>query len=149
MAWAFAMIFTTSATSAQSNASCTTFSEIGGRSSENDLTDVASALFPGGHLGTSKDEHQGTCEISSSDQYALTCTWQFPYRSELATNRFDTVRGLISACSDDPAGFTKDQNVNHPDYYEAYYYGAGNNTLSASIKDKGALQKTLVFLRMK
>jgi hypothetical protein len=146
---ASALVFMANGATAQSSPFCTTLNGLGHRSPENNQTLIASDLFSKSDLGASAIEHQGECQISDSGQYVLTCTWQFPYRSELAAGRFEAVRNLIAECADDPANVTKDQNVNHPDYYEAYYYGMGNHTLSASIKDKGALQKTLVFLRMK
>lgn len=147
--WASVLVSLTSGASAQSSAFCTTLNGLGDHSSEKGQTLTASELFPDSDLGASAIEHQGDCQISSSGQYVLTCTWQFPYRSEFAAARFEAIRELIAKSADDPADVTKDQNVNHPDYYEAYYYDMGNHVLSASIKDKGALQKTLVFLRMK
>ena len=70
------MLFLASAASAQSNAFCTTLYGLENRTSDSDLTLVASELFPESNLGTPHAEHQGDCKVSSSDQYALTCTWQ-------------------------------------------------------------------------
>jgi len=93
------------------------------------------------------DPHPASCELSSSSQYVLTCTWQFPYHSPVATDNFRKLQNIIKACVNGSANFTRDQNVNHPDYYEAYYIDFRDHILSVTIKDKIGLQNTFIFLR--
>lgn len=138
-----------SASIAQAGSFCTKLEEIAKYPSAHTQTITPSVLFPESFSKPAIAASEAACKISATSQYMLTCTWQFSYRAAEATSTFDTLRGLAQSCADDPAGFTKDQNVNHPDYYEAYYFGFNENTLSVSIKDKGALQKTYVVLRMK
>ncbi|SLN72334.1 hypothetical protein ROA7450_04030 [Roseovarius albus] len=76
------------------------------------------------------------------------CNQPFPYRSEKAVNAFAALNDSIQTCLGSSAGPTQDQAVNHPDSYVLYQYVVENMKVSASLKDKAALQQTIVFLRI-
>lgn len=91
---------------------------------------------------------QGICTTSLdlSGARALNCRWPFAYRAKAATETFlllvdDTARCLNTD------GLT-DQGVNHPDSYDLRTFNTDSAQVSISIKDKGALQQTFIFLRV-
>ena len=75
---------------------------------------------------------------------SLHCMWAFAYRSEAATQAFETLLNQIGKCGGDSA--VQDQDVNHPDFYDLRLFSVADNTVGVSLKDKGALSQTLVFL---
>lgn len=134
---------------AYSNPICPVLEELAKHPPAYDQTVPSATLFSRSDLSPEMNKNPANCEVSSSSQYLLTCTWQFPYRSPVATDSFTELRNLIAGCIDDPSGVTKDQNVNHPDYYEAYFFDFRHHVLSVAIKDKVGLGSTFVFMRMK
>jgi hypothetical protein len=71
------------------------------------------------------------------------CNWSFGYRSDQAEQVF---QGLINVMAPD-ATMTTDSSVNHPDAYDLRMFDRGGQEFAVSLKDKGALQQTLVFVR--
>lgn len=74
------------------------------------------------------------------------CAWGFAYRSAAATMVFEDVLTRIAAC-----GTPIDQTgpeVSHPDSYDLRQFQVDDKTVSVSLKDKGALAQTYVFLRV-
>ena len=106
-------------------------------------------LFMGNEATPTLTTNPTQCVVSMSGQYKLACMWAFPFRADAAQTGLTELRAAIDVCVDDTGSYSRDQAVNHPDYYDAHYYGYGDHVLSASLKDKGALQQTLVFLRVK
>ncbi len=76
------------------------------------------------------------------------CALEFPYRSAAATATFDTLLDEMTQCLGPTASVTTDQSVNHPDAYDLREFKLDGRSYAVSIKDKGALQQTLVFLRV-
>ena len=147
--WISILVLGVHTASAQSGTFCSVLERHIGQLPGHDYTMSSEELFSAGDLGEVLDLNPASCEILPSSQNPLSCTWQFPYRSDDAAEGFSQLRDLIDICVSDPTDFIKDQNVNHPDYYEAYHYEWLGHTVSVSIKDKSGLQETLVFLRIK
>ena len=76
------------------------------------------------------------------------CVLEFSYRSEDAARVFEALVQEITACVGRSATVTTDQSVNHPDAYDLREFQNGTQAYAVSIKDKGALQQTLVFVRV-
>lgn len=87
-----------------------------------------------------------TQSLSGSKTYH--CTWQFPYRAAGAHGTFDAFNRTLRECLGDPAPSSRDQRVNHPDFYDLRQYRFDEVEVAVSIKDKSALQKTHLFLRV-
>ena len=94
------------------------------------------------------DGTEGTCSTSLelSGARAQNCRWPFTYRAPEATEAFDAVLKATAACLGvQPVA---DQDVNHPDSYDLRTFHTDTAQVAVSIKDKGALQQTYVFLRI-
>lgn len=93
---------------------------------------------------------KATCGTSLSLAGArdLNCHWVFPYRSETATEAFEAVIAEMSACLGAGVVQSTDQRVNHPDAYDLRLFEVDGQEFAVSLKDKGALQQTLVFVRI-
>jgi hypothetical protein len=76
------------------------------------------------------------------------CNWTFPYRAPEAEIAFETVVADMTACLGPQAVMSKDQSVNHPDAYDLRMFRLDGQEFAVSLKDKGALQQTLVFIRV-
>ena len=61
---------------------------------------------------------------------------------------FDGLLTAVAQCADQDIAPTTDQAVNHPDFYDLRIFTMNNVEVGLSIKDKGGLQKTYVFLRV-
>lgn len=84
--------------------------------------------------------------LTTTSQEGLSCHWTFPYRSDAAKAFAEAMWQTIQQCrSGSPR--EPDQNVNHPDSYELRQWDTGQAIYSLSVKDKGALGLTLVFVR--
>ena len=77
--------------------------------------------------------------------WSVTCGWGYAYRSDDASEAFHVLLDLIEVCGryigEDTA------QVNHPDSYALHMFSIQETQISVSIKDKGALAQTWVFLR--
>jgi hypothetical protein len=95
---------------------------------------------------------QGTAHCDTSLALGGTrnvhCVLEFAYRSEGATRAFEALVAEVTACIGPAATITLDQSVNHPDAYDLREFEEGGRSYAVSIKDKGALQQTLVFVRV-
>ncbi len=70
--------------------------------------------------------------------------WQFDYRAAEAEVAFNALLDQMRRCA--PEAGTEDQGVNHPDFYDLRLFRVEGREVGVSLKDKGALQQTLVFL---
>ena len=78
---------------------------------------------------------------------ALACRWTFDLGAPASRALFEDMRARIGACSKlDRA--ERDQGVNHPDFYDAWVFPLAATKVMVSIKDKSALEKTYVVLRL-
>ena len=76
------------------------------------------------------------------------CGWEFPYRAERAYETFDEfVRG-VDDCIGQRAALHSDHSVNHPDFYDLRRFELEQTDVSVSVKDKAALGRTIVFIRV-
>ena len=91
---------------------------------------------------------QGTCTTSLdlTGARALNCRWPFDYRAKAATDTFTALLDATTMCLN--AEGLSDQGVNHPDSYDLRTFDTETAQVSISIKDKGALQQTFIFLRV-
>jgi len=62
--------------------------------------------------------------------------------------KFEATKQGLAACLGPDAKETTDQIVNHPDAYDLREFELDGSTYAVSLKDKGALQQTYVFLRV-
>lgn len=78
---------------------------------------------------------------------ALFCYSEHPFRSETALIRAEQLETELSACFA-AVPTIADVTVNHPDSYDVRHFNVQGARISLSVKDKGALGKTLIFLRI-
>ena len=92
----------------------------------------------------------GICgfSIDMSGRHSAHCRWAFAYRAQAAMDAFSDALDALSACVDRPGPGVKDAAVNHPDSYDLRLFRHAGGTIGLSIKDKVALQKTFVMLRV-
>ena len=83
-----------------------------------------------------------------SGQRDFYCSWEYQFREQAAQDRFDALQLAITECFAGDLSVRNDPDVNHPDFYDLRQYRRGTLALSVSLKDKGDLQKTYVFLRI-
>ena len=76
------------------------------------------------------------------------CGWPFAYRSDAASEAFERLNDAVSDCLGPETVATRDQSVNHPDFYDLRLYQVGEREIGVSLKDKAGLQETYVFLRV-
>jgi hypothetical protein len=76
------------------------------------------------------------------------CAIDFPFRARPANQAFDALSKAVMSCQGVTRREFTDQTVNHPDSYDLRLFDSPFGTVSLSLKDKGALQKTYVFLRV-
>mgnify|MGYP001804873815 CR=1 FL=1 len=92
--------------------------------------------------------HPATCRVArEADGEALFCFSEHGFRSENATETAARLERTLIGCFGEGVTITLDDEVNHPDSYVAKTFAKDSGALSLSVKDKGALGKTLVFLR--
>ncbi len=105
---------------------------------------VTSLALPSPLVGTSSCQ----TSLALSGGQSQTCGWAFAYRSEAAQQAFDAVLDALVLCLGKHAAVRKDTAVNHPDFYDLRLFRSETAEIAVSIKDKGALQETYVFLRV-
>jgi hypothetical protein len=76
------------------------------------------------------------------------CGWEFPYRAKPAYDTFDALVRGMNDCIGRHATLHSDRSVNHPDYYALRRYQTAQAEVSVSVKDKSALSRTFVFIRV-
>lgn len=74
------------------------------------------------------------------------CYWRYDFRSDAARDAFRHWSDLLRACADGPVT-VEGAAVNHPDSFDQITAQVQGRAVSLSLKDKGALGQTLVFLR--
>lgn len=113
------------------------------------LADLAATGFASGNPGAELTEVE-SCDLSRNVGGSQTylCSWAFPYRAPGAAAVFDMLDRTIPVCIRGATAMPEDSSVNHPDSYELSSYRRGNVVISASLKDKAAISKSLVFLRI-
>ena len=92
---------------------------------------------------------KGECGASTfmSGVRSAHCAWSFSYRSRDATQAFQSLSQSLATCGDLVVPKKAAKGVNHPDSFEQHLFKVDGGYVSVSLKDKGALQQTYVFLR--
>lgn len=75
------------------------------------------------------------------------CYWSFDYREPAAVAAFEAIITALTECLGPDAKRASDLGVNHPDSYDLRLFDSADRQFAVSLKDKAALQQTLVFLR--
>lgn len=89
-----------------------------------------------------------TCQTAQQTTgEVLYCYSEHAFRSETALNQAQRLEEGLTACFG-AIQTTADVTVNHPDSYDARHFDVTGARISLSVKDKGALGRTLVFLRI-
>lgn len=78
--------------------------------------------------------------------HSVDCRWSYPYRDILARHAFEDLLAMVMQCTDEEI-VEDGARVNHPDSYDLRQFRLGESVVSLSLKDKGALGQSLVFLR--
>lgn len=101
-------------------------------------------------LPNGTEDQQADCRttLSLGGGRDLNCNWSFAYRSEAALAAFESVIAEVTECLGPDAVQSTDQQVNHPDAYDLRMFQVDGQEFAVSLKDKGALQQTLIFLRV-
>ncbi len=112
--------------------------------------DMARVARSGGALGLPDSDMIAECSASLilGGGQQVQCGWPFAYRSDEATAAFDRLNETVAACLGPDAASSRDQSVNHPDFYDLRLYHIAGRQTAVSLKDKAALQRTYVFLRI-
>lgn len=76
------------------------------------------------------------------------CAWAFQFREIAAKNAYNLLNQHVAECFGNNKAGLLDKQVNHPDTYQQRQHEIGPVKLSISIKDKGALQETYVFMNV-
>ena len=74
------------------------------------------------------------------------CFVAYDFRSEEARQEFNALGELLEICAEAPV-VREGALVNHPDSYTQVTAQVEGRSVSLSLKDKGALGQTLIFLR--
>lgn len=114
----------------------------------NTLCDDLNALGDAGTLALPQGEATCRASLAMSGARHLHCSLEFAYRAPAATAAFDALSDALAACLGPDATMVSDMSVNHPDAYDLRVFTARGREYGVSIKDKGALQQTLVFVRV-
>ena len=85
-------------------------------------------------------------DISGRQQYH--CQWEFDYRSQNTYETFNQLIEAMQSCFENQAVARKDQGVNHPDTYDQRQFDLEDVVITVSLKDRAALSRTFVFLRV-
>lgn len=85
--------------------------------------------------------------LTLSEGRQLHCHWPHTYRAASAQAQFDALVALTTDCLGAGALEPQDLAVNHPDFYDLRQFSDAAGGVSISLKDKGALQQTYVFMR--
>lgn len=79
---------------------------------------------------------------------AYHCAWGFAYRDAGAAAAFEAIDRSLQACFGERARMSGDDRVNHPDSYDLRRYRLGEVEVALSLKDKSALSRTYIFVRV-
>lgn len=105
-----------------------------------------------GNRGISPMSGAETCDQSLTLEggRAFHCAWRFAYREAEAGEAFRTMADKLSRCTTltTRAEAGTGPRVNHPDSYDLIEFNTPRGLIALSLKDKGALQRSYVFLRI-
>lgn len=115
-----------------------------------DLLAFAGAEQIGAKIEITKQSGSATCTLARSHLMppAAHCNWAYPFRSPQATGAFEALFDEVAVCLGPDATPTSDDGVNHPDTYDLRRFEGQGMAVDVSLKDKGALQQSYVFLKV-
>ena len=95
-----------------------------------------------------KGPGDATCTqyLSENGLFGASCHWSFDYRDPRAKDHALTWWYSVRQCRTG-AQSGPDVQVNHPDSYDLLTWVTRRGAYAVSVKDKGALGQTLVFVR--
>ncbi|MCP5071700.1 MAG: hypothetical protein GY947_00185 [Rhodobacteraceae bacterium] len=134
---------------AQSGTFCEGIAEIAEPSPQTSPAALLQGLLFDTELAEAMTPEAAECGTSRIENGLLVCSWSFAYRADEATAAYARATKIARTCLTDNAVATVDQGVSHPDYYEATHFPVAGGDLAVSLKDKAALQTTLVFVRFR
>jgi len=85
---------------------------------------------------------------SLSGAVSFYCYWEYPLRAEEAQTHLMTLQDTVQQCFGVAPVQDDAPSVNHPDSHDLTHFVTTDASLAVSLKDKGALRKTLVFVRI-
>ena len=85
--------------------------------------------------------------LSQASKPGTSCHWEFPFRDDEAVLMAKSLWATLKACRPGQAA-GPDLQVNHPDSYDLQEWNSSDKSYHVSVKDKGQLQRTLVFFRV-
>jgi hypothetical protein len=89
------------------------------------------------------------CRVTkTSKRSSYHCGWEFPHRAQTAYDAFDDFARRVDRCIGQHAAQHSDQSVNHPDTHALRRFETPSAEVSVSVKDKSALGRTFVFIRI-
>lgn len=86
--------------------------------------------------------------IQSTDGAQYFCALEFPFRSDGARDTYAKYVAAMRGCFKGVVETAVRLGVNHPDSYDQTVFDVQGRQISIALKDKGALQKTYVFVRL-
>ncbi|MEM8793247.1 MAG: hypothetical protein AAGE80_16620 [Pseudomonadota bacterium] len=110
------------------------------------MVDVA--LERGSEASASIGDAEACGVALQADGKAPYCYWSFPLRAQEARSAFSRLESDLRTCLGSGLPYLPDQDVNHPDSYTAGSFQTNEAEIAISLKDKAALNQTLVFLRV-
>ena len=114
-----------------------------------DFSDVIieSSRGSGGFDVTLKLEGVSDCAVRPLlHARSYSCSWEFRHRDADAYELFEELGRKLEGCFDDDAAVSDDQNVNHPDFYDARIFRLDDVMVALSGKDKSEMGGTYVFV---
>ena len=89
------------------------------------------------------------CEVTATGKKRVyQCSWEHPHRAAEAYAHYDAFVQELDGCLGPQTTPVADQSVNHPDFFALRRYPMPGADVSVSVKDKSALNRTFVFLRI-
>ncbi len=109
----------------------------------------ARAGFPGEVVRPEGFDGSPDCRLALQlDGKSFYCAWAHPLRSGEARAAYARIEAALAACLGPRAAVAGDRGVNHPDTYEARSYQQDGASVTVALKDKAALGRSFVFLRV-
>jgi len=85
--------------------------------------------------------------LTSSSETGASCYWVHSYRSATAEAQASELWDMLRDCRIGHS-LSDDAQVNHPDSYDLREWANDREVYAISVKDKGAQNRTLVFIRI-
>lgn len=111
----------------------------------NQLLGDAASNFPTDPNRPTLSADRCTTALSSLGAHSYHCSWEFAYRDPSATKSFEKIKQSLETCLKTSAQ-SEELGVNHPDSFDLVQYDLERAVVTLSLKDKGALQHSYVFI---